>query len=953
MLSSQLSMGATMPQEAFVGTARRLEPLAVNIKIACRYRSPNSLAPGHRSFSWRTKCLRDSSQGASIYQPSITYKSPLIYRSNKPIYRSYFWKRGHFLNQYTQSPEWRLLSSWGRLGGKTQNGIGKSRGDGRDQEDRDFDWYSEWQRQHAQSLKNFEEFKKLIDEDPYGALFGRRISTVNERRDRDPTITHDKSHAGRSAPQSDDGAVNAPKSRRPDEPISSPKSAQDQHQSCANLGPSVDSSQEYVIDPITMRKVSKRKLSMPVEESANDSIRSSKTESFDIPVRKFKTPVPEQNIQTTTNDTKVHPTIQKLERDGEDWLAQEGFGTKTTSAKSSSTEKLQPPSKIESALQRHLQKKQDTTNAELKSKPDLSYNPVDPTTEDIDLLTASDIRASAGHAKKPPPETAQEKQLRRKTLESDYQERPQRLDKRLEAELASSREHSEKEMMQELHDIAKDVRNRDIARISHEQEVQSHKDAMDAHEASRKNIEQPEPTTSDNTIQTGEGDMALNVHEFTGRDRWYKRKAPHATAAVEQKLLQASKDKAFVQEIQSIYEDAYGTIDTQHRQAPMQQVVDTSEYPADAYPGTIYEQPWSANVLNDHPDIDSQGSTTMDHQPKAKRQHTEQQYQALSLIGKLFGELRENEALLQDKKPELQKLHTRDGSRDLFKSLKAHEQRVMNTLKIAQSVIKSTTCDAQATKPYGIATLPGQDVEPTSTTFAQPSSAADAATAALTTSYRILAYDPLTRNLATTETNTMIEPPAEKILSFSEALSGLEHPAKFLPYFSSLDNGEYEIVAGGPNILVFKQTRLVHPQAESKDTPGDLAKSTNDLPPRFANPIDGTTTQIGNFASPTGFVNYDPPYPAPEPSEESLEAPKPQAWKSRPKDKIRRQEDVFSGSARRPWQDNTENQRSKSKKKFRKSTQRRRTLRRMFLVGVLTAGGCYAVGVASEMLRIQ
>ena len=36
---------------------------------------------------------------------------------------------------------------------------------------------------------------------------------------------------------------------------------------------------------------------------------------------------------------------------------------------------------------------------------------------------------------------------------------------------------------------------------------------------------------------------------------------------------------------------------------------------------------------------------------------------------------------------------------------------------------------------------------------------------------------------------------------------GLGNPAKFLPHLKNLRDGEYEIAAGGPNILVFKKTR--------------------------------------------------------------------------------------------------------------------------------------------------
>ena len=151
---------------------------------------------------------------------------------------------------------------------------------------------------------------------------------------------------------------------------------------------------------------------------------------------------------------------------------------------------------------------------------------------------------------------------------------------------------------------------------------------------------------------------------------------------------------------------------------------------------------------------------------------------------------------------------------------------------------------------------------------------------------------------------------------------------------------------------MFKKRHQVCPKAELEESSSETSEPSSDAPIRYANPIDGTTTQTGNFASPTGFVNYDLPYPIDEPLNDPPPAPKSNTWKSKPKDKIRRQEDVFSGSSRRPRQNQHDHHRIKAKTKHRRPTRRRRTIKRMFLVGLLTAGGCYAVGVASEYLRM-
>ncbi|KAK5018500.1 hypothetical protein LTR39_000947, partial [Cryomyces antarcticus] len=66
--------------------------------------------------------------------------------------------------------------------------------------------------------------------------------------------------------------------------------------------------------------------------------------------------------------------------------------------------------------------------------------------------------------------------------------------------------------------------------------------------------------------QRGEGDMCASVVEYSASEKWYKKKAPHATTKEDLKLEQKAKDRALVSEVRTIYENHYGTIDTAHRQ---------------------------------------------------------------------------------------------------------------------------------------------------------------------------------------------------------------------------------------------------------------------------------------------------------------------------------------------------------------------------------------------------
>lgn len=70
--------------------------------------------------------------------------------------------------------------------------------------------------------------------------------------------------------------------------------------------------------------------------------------------------------------------------------------------------------------------------------------------------------------------------------------------------------------------------------------------------------------------------------------------------------------------------------------------------------------------------------------------------------------------------------------------------------------------------------------------------------------YRILAYDTTTSTVTTTSADTFFgtNPPLQP----HEILSRLNNPAKFVPYFVSMQKDGYELATGGGDILVFKRS---------------------------------------------------------------------------------------------------------------------------------------------------
>ncbi|RDA96257.1 hypothetical protein CP533_1644 [Ophiocordyceps camponoti-saundersi (nom. inval.)] len=113
-------------------------------------------------------------------------------------------------------------------------------------------------------------------------------------------------------------------------------------------------------------------------------------------------------------------------------------------------------------------------------------------------------------------------------------------------------------------------------------------------------------------------------------------------------------------------------------------------------------------------------------------------------------------------------------------------------------------------------------------------------------SYKILAYDAETKSVNVAETTWRApETDTRESSSPAKVLLRLTSPSKFLPHFAKLQAQGYEMVSGGGDVLVFQ--RIVPDGPSANEGPAAI------------NPIDltGRPVVTGNFASPTGFVNYE------------------------------------------------------------------------------------------------
>ncbi|KAK6430732.1 hypothetical protein LTR95_013110 [Oleoguttula sp. CCFEE 5521] len=129
--------------------------------------------------------------------------------------------------------------------------------------------------------------------------------------------------------------------------------------------------------------------------------------------------------------------------------------------------------------------------------------------------------------------------------------------------------------------------------------------------------------------------------------------------------------------------------------------------------------------------------------------------------------------------------------------------------------------------------------------------------------YKVLAYDSGNDMRSTATTSSWLTESAERPLSITHALDQLYQPARFLNALAEMQDQGYQVVHAGKDVLVFKKVKRELPIVG--ETNKIEAAAMSEIKAAAINPVDGMTKPhdmvrpaTGNFASPTGFVNYDP-----------------------------------------------------------------------------------------------
>ena len=539
--------------------------------------------------------------------------------------------------------------------------------------------------------------------------------------------------------------------------------------------------------------------------------------------------------------------------------------------------------------------------------------------------------------------------------------------------LQETRRIKEKAAKKEAEAKAQKVAKR--AREIHEEEVKAQKVAMEAMEMrsngasmnaaktasaegmANENGEKPAPRRLQSLLQ-GEGDMASNVHEFAGRDRWYKRKAPHAMDAkdveMDTKLKKIAADRALIREIRSIYEDTYGTIDTKLRLTHFIKIplLERPSPPLSTLSYGRVDRP--AQLPLSAPSITG----------SLRGQDESQSLEALEIIQKLFGQLREAQSIILDHRCQTkQAFGSNDPNTKTFELPNTFEQSAMKIMRTSGQLARIRS--GGTIEQESVKAIPSADSNkatmnrPLSTTAPESTNPEDQKATKAST-YRVLMYDSATKKFESSKVTTLAPFSTEELFLPFDAVNRLSDPGIHL---MSLGEKGYEPFSGTSNILVIQKDVIPQDLADIKKTDARTDPNPEEFCQANLQRVE-TEQQKVKEAQKEAVENVDKENQKAvearktamdgikskkQPFEEiqrqqSVSSASPSHTSS---EKVHRQEAVFSGSRQGRWVDNN----VKPKKSKRGAGRRRKTMKRMLIASAFTAACCYCVGVASEMMH--
>ncbi|KAH9824449.1 Serine-threonine rich protein [Teratosphaeria destructans] len=256
--------------------------------------------------------------------------------------------------------------------------------------------------------------------------------------------------------------------------------------------------------------------------------------------------------------------------------------------------------------------------------------------------------------------------------------------------------------------------------------------------------------------------------------------------------------------------------------------------------------------------------------------------------------------------------------------------------------------------------------------------------------YKVLAYDSGNDQMSTATTTSNFSG-SETAISIQQALSQLYQPARFVPYFAELQKGGYQVIYGTRDLLVFKKVKAAIPASQiaipaktADETTGlhdhgllGLTPKENSLAQEAANyhdkyppeskPYDPTSIENGkmmpkeNALAQEAAHAYDRAMQArlnpidgttrASTSATMAETPKRASRPEEPSQRVRRQEDHFTGTRRARIDRQARHQHQRKEQDGERQRSKGGAIRWALGVGAAASLTAYMVGAAAEAAR--
>ena len=768
--------------------------------------------------------------------------------------------------------------------------------------------------------KALEEIHKWIEKDPYQALFGHREGrgVWNPWAGFWTWGVHSRS---RHEPESGESATGrVPKeTESPEQPLVKEKKAPVQpiitgvrNEVSPATAASVDrgrpssqnqmsdhGAEEFMIDPITLRKVPRVRPEISASPAASPQQQTEPVhpdaQGIEISVRKFKPSIPLSDLGKeeieALSPTKAEP-IKLAGFASQPWLVREGFKPapyssrpiKSALAASSVEGTPSHSSKIEPALNR-------LSSLKGKAQPALVYSTPKDNNEDIDMLRARDVRAASGYIKRKAIPSTAAAEKRREKLEEDFTKAQTKHAGEVNTVLAARfapqngessnkrkkgtiiPQSSDNGQAKEFAHLVKSA----VAKVGDTLTLKDNKSSEKLQDLcvtllrilkASENIKREQETRFpilESMLEEEIRTVKVAFDKFENRhkigvpakgDEAHKAFQP-ATTTLSERLTaedeaRKQRDKTLVREIRNIYEEKYGAINTDHRQPETSEASESKSASqisnTTPEPSIKAQQSSSSDVLPESTPRVVQELPTSVEVPQATLKHTP------------LSQAQNNEAAISQKQ--------------------------------CLTSLKQQTRDEQL--PFGVSSGSSTGAQMPAKSRSSSENFDSAATARQTEPvryvYRLLAMDRLKQTVvSTTTSSTLFQTPAP-LRSASDILTHLDHPYKYFDHMGTLEAQGYELVAGTRNLLVYRK------QTESSPKTQEDALSPVKPPSRAAPAPAPTVTpsSVPNHPTPTFQSTGHFQSSSSKPEQEEQPSDVEQLAKSL---KPWREEPVFSGRA--------------------------------------------------------